>query len=82
MKKRKKMLTWLITLLFLVITGWYALVIIWSVRQDGSIPVLIKGGLAGIIVLILLPIMIMMVVTALRRRKEIDEEDEDDLSQY
>ena len=82
MKKRNIILTWIITVLFLLLTGWYGAVLYWSVRSEEDIPFLVKGGVVGIIFLILLPVMIMMVVTAVQRKKEIEREDEDDLSQY
>jgi hypothetical protein len=82
MKGKNMVLTWIITALFLLFTGWIGIAIYWGLSQEKDVPLIISGGLTAILVLILIPIMIMMVVTAIKRRKEIKEEDEDDLSQY
>lgn len=82
MKRKKTIITWVITALFLFLTGWYALVIFWGLEQDGDVPGIIRWGMLGVIFLILIPIMVMMVITALRRKKEIDEGEEDDLGEY
>ncbi|MBF9017197.1 MULTISPECIES: hypothetical protein [unclassified Oceanispirochaeta] len=82
MKKRKHFLTWLITIMFLLLMIWTLMASIWGVGQDYTIPAWLKAGFMGLTVLIIVPIMIMMIVTAVHRKREIDEEDEDDLSQY
>ncbi len=82
MKRKKTIITWVITALFLLVTGWYGVLLLWGLRQDHEIPGFLRWGLLGIVVLILIPVMAMMVVTALRRRKEIEEGEEDDLGEY
>ena len=81
MKKRNILLTWIITILFLLLTAWYGITIIWGISQEEA-PFLVQAGIWGIVILILIPVMIMMIVTAVQRKKEINEEDDDDLSQY
>ncbi len=82
MKRKNIILTWIITALFLLFTGWCGILLFWTMSQEDDVPLFISGGITGIIFLILVPVMIMMVVTAVRRKREIEEEDEDDLSQY
>ncbi|MDC7233608.1 MAG: hypothetical protein PQJ58_10270 [Spirochaetales bacterium] len=82
MKRKKHFLTWLITILFLLLMIWTLMASVWGMGQDHTAPAWLKAGFMGLTVLIIVPIMIMMIVTAVHRKKEIDEEDEDDLSQY
>ncbi len=82
MKRKKKIITWVITALFLIVTGWYGVMILWGLGQDGDVPGILRWGMLGIVFLILVPVMFMMVVTALKRKKEIDEGEEDDLGKY
>ena len=82
MKRKKKIITWVITALFLIITGWYGVMILWGLGQDSDVPGVIRWGMLGIVFLILVPVMFMMVVTASKRKKEIDEGEEDDLGKY
>jgi len=81
-KRKKIIITWVITVIILILTGWYAVVVLWGLGQDGEVPGIIRWGLLGVVFLILIPIMVMMVITALRRKKEIDEGEEDDLGEY
>ncbi len=81
MKKKNILITWVITILFLLLLLWGGFSLIWGMQQEDT-PLFISMGVWGILLLILLPVMIMMIVTAVQRKKEIQQEDEDDLSQY
>ncbi|MCK5735013.1 MAG: hypothetical protein KAH21_00990 [Spirochaetaceae bacterium] len=82
MKRKKTIITWVITALFLLVTGWYGAMLLWGLRQDHEIPGFLRWGMLGIVVVILVPVMVMMVVTAVKRRKEIIEGEDDDLGKY
>ncbi len=82
MKRKKTIITWVITALFLLVTGWYGVMLLWGIRHDRDVPGIIRWGFLGVVILILIPLMVMMVITALRRKKEIDEGEDDDLGEY
>ncbi len=82
MKAKKTVVIWVITVLFLLLAGWYGTVIIWGINSDGDVPGLVRWGFTAAVFLILVTVMILMIITTLRRKREIDEEDEDDLGKY
>ena len=82
MKKQGMLATWTITVVFLIVTGWYAAAILWGTGSDKEIPGIVRWGLLGLVFFILLPIMVMMVITAVKRKREIEKGEDDDLGKY
>ncbi len=79
MKRRQKILTWVIALVFVLILIGYGVLSLGVLGKDAPAPI---KGLSVVTGAALVTVIIMMVITAVQRNREIEEEDKDDLSKY
>jgi len=82
MKRRQIVITWVITVLFLLFTSWYGIILLWSASRGDEIPGFLRWGLLAIVLLLIAPLMALMIITAVSRKKEIEKGEEDDLGEY
>ncbi len=82
MKTRAKVITWIITVLYLAVLAVFAGMVLWGIGSDPNAPGFVRFLILAIVLGVQVPLMIAMVKTARGRNREIEMEDEDDLSQY
>jgi uncharacterized BrkB/YihY/UPF0761 family membrane protein len=80
-KMKKIIITIVITLIFIIIAGLYAVGILYSMVEEGSPGFLIPLGV-GILAIVFISIIGILIYTMYDRIKEIRGGDENDISKY